>query len=62
MEGNIEQALKDTTDYLYKVDGDITPEQYKAIGLLRQLINESFIGKKKLISSQVIYDILKDVL
>lgn len=47
---------------LYKIDDDCTLEQHEAIGQLRQLINEVFVAQKRQISSQVIYDMLKEVL
>lgn len=57
----IEKAVQKTVDYLYKVDGDCSDEAYQAIATLRQLINEEFKPEKS-ISSQFIYDILKEVL
>jgi len=56
-----EQAFQKTIDYLYKIDGDITQEQYQAISTLRQLINEEFKPKIQ-VSNQFIYNILKDIL
>ena len=47
---------------LVTIKEDITPEQYQAIDHLRQLINEEFIGKDKMISSQTIYNMLEDIL
>lgn len=58
----LDDAIQHTANYLYKIDGDVTPEQAKAIGMLRQLINEEFVGKDKRVSSQLIYDMLKEVL
>ena len=49
--------IKETTDYLYKIDGECPPELYQAIDTLRQLINEEFKPEKSL-SSQFIYDII----
>ena len=57
-----DDAIQKTIDYLYKIEGDVTPEQYQVIDRLRQLINEEFVGKDRQISSQIIYDILKEVL
>lgn len=59
---SIEQAMQRTVNYLYKIDGDVTPEQAVAIGQLRQMINEEFVRNKKSVSSQLIYDMLKEVL
>lgn len=47
---------------LYKLEADCTPEAKVAIGLLRQLINEEFVPKNRLVPSQMIYDMLKDVI
>lgn len=58
----LEKALRKTAKYLYDIDGDVTPEQYQAISRLRQLINEEFVRNQKQVSSQLIYDILKEVL
>lgn len=58
----LDSAIQKTANYLYKIDGEVTPEQYQAISMLRQLINEEFVGKDKLVSSQFIYDILKELL
>lgn len=55
---NINVAAQKTVDYLYKIEGDCSPELYQVIDRLRQLINEEFVGKNKSVSSQVIYDIL----
>jgi len=55
---NINVAAQKTVDYLYKIEGDCSPELYQIIDTLRQLINEEFVGKNKSVSSQVIYDIL----
>ena len=57
-----DKALRDTADYLYKIEGTLTPVQAQAIGQLRQLINEVFVAKGKQVSSQFIYDQLKEVL
>lgn len=54
---DIEQAAKDIADYLYKIEGECPPELYEAISMLRQFINEEF-KPAKLISNQIIYDIL----
>lgn len=43
----IQDAIQQTADYLYHIDGDITPEQYEVISHLRQLINEVFIKEGK---------------
>lgn len=59
---DLDSAIQKTANYLYKIDGEVTPEQYQAISMLRQLINEEFVGKDKLVSSQFIYDILKELL
>ena len=58
----IQDAIQQTADYLYHIDGDITPEQYEVISHLRQLINEVFIKEGKQVSNQFIYDNLKEVL
>lgn len=50
-------AAKKTVDYLYNIDGDCPDEVYRAIAMLRQLINEEFKPEKSL-SSQFIYDII----
>ena len=55
---SIESELRKTADYLYKIEGDCSPELYQAIDRLRQLTNEEFVGKNKQVSSQLIYDIL----
>ena len=54
----LEEAAKKTVEYLYPIKGDVKPELAEIIGLLRQLINEEFVGKNKSISSQILYDIL----
>ena len=56
---DIENAAQKTIDYLYKIKGDCSPELYEAIATLRQLINEEYLHKNKLVSSQFIYDVLK---
>lgn len=53
--------LQKTADYLYKIHGDVTQEQYQAISTLRQLINEEFKPEKS-VSNQFIYNILKGIL
>lgn len=60
----IDEAAKKTANYLYVIEdstvmGEIDPELYQTIATLRQLINEEFLGKNKIVSSQFIYDILK---
>lgn len=52
--------LNKSLDYLYSLNTDtaIPPELVVGIGILRQLINEEFVGHNKTISSQIIYDIL----
>lgn len=59
---DLEKAAQTTADYLYKIEGVLTPQQALAIGNLRQLINEEFVATGKQISSQFIYDILRDIL
>ncbi len=60
----LDEAARKTVNYLYviedsSVDGkDIDPGLFEAIGRLRQLTNEEFVGKDKTISSQIIYDII----
>ena len=56
---DIENAAQKTIDYLYKIEGDCSPELYEAIATLRQLINEEYLHKNKSVSSQFIYDVLK---
>ena len=56
------EAAQETADYLYAIKGKVTPKQATAIGFLRQLINEEFVPHKRQVSSQMIYDILKEVL
>lgn len=58
---NVEEAAQKTVDYLYKIDGELTPEQYQAISTLRQLINEEFKPQKQ-VSNQFIYSVLKGIL
>lgn len=53
----VEEAVKNTIDYLYKIEGDCSPELYQAIAMLRQLINEEFKPAKS-VSSQFIYDVI----
>lgn len=55
-------AAQKAMDYLYRIDGGVTPEQAIVIGRLRQLINEEFVLKNEQVSSQLIYDILKEIL
>ena len=60
-----DETLKESMENYIKlvtIKEDITPEQYQAIDHLRQLINEEFIGKDKMISSQTIYNMLEDIL
>lgn len=59
---DVAAAAQKTADYLYKIEGKLTPAQAEAIGTLRQMINEEFVGKGKQVSSQFIYDMLKGVL
>lgn len=55
----LDKAQK-TVDYLYSLDDSCPPELRQAIATLRQLTNEEFVHKDKTISSQLIWDILKD--
>jgi hypothetical protein len=55
----LDKAQK-TVDYLYSLDDSCPPELRQAIGILRQLTNEEFVHKDKTISSQLIWDILKE--
>lgn len=59
---DLDSAIQKTANYLYKIEGEVTPEQYQAISMLRQLINEEFVRNQKQVSSQLIYDILKEIL
>lgn len=59
---DIAEAAKKTADYLYTIKGDCPKDLYQAIGRLRQLINEEFVGKDKSVSSQLIYDIINPTL
>jgi vacuolar-type H+-ATPase subunit E/Vma4 len=54
---DLEEAARKTAEYLYNIDGEVTPEIYEAIGRLRQLINEEFKPEKS-VSSQLIYSIM----
>lgn len=54
---NLEAATRKTAEYLYNIDGEVSPEMYEAIGRLRQLINEEFKPEKS-VSSQLIYNIM----
>lgn len=45
---------------LYRLEEGVDPYIATKIGILRQLINEEFVSKNKLVSSQFIYDVLKD--
>lgn len=58
LQEKLHEATKKTVDYLYKIDGDCSPELYEAIAILRQLINEEFVPKRKSVSSQMIFDVL----
>lgn len=62
MKDNIDIAVQKTVDYLYTIKGECSPELYTAINRLRQLINEEFVGKNKLVSSQLIFDILEQAI
>jgi ribonuclease I len=55
----LDKAQK-TADYLYSLDDSCPPELRQAIATLRQLTNEEFVHKDKTISSQLIWDILKE--
>lgn len=55
-----EDAAKKTVEYLYSLSDDCPPELAKAIDRLRQIINEEFIHSNKTISSQIIWDLLKE--
>lgn len=57
LEEKIEKAAKSTANYLYNIEGEVSPEMYQAIARLRQLINEEYKPQKS-VSSQLIYDIL----
>lgn len=57
----LDKAAKKAVDYLYNIDGEVSPELYRAIDRLRQLVNEEFVGKNKSVSSQLIYDIISPV-
>ena len=59
---DLDSAIQKTANYLYKIEGEVTPEQYQAISKLRQLINEEFVRNQKQVSNQLIYDMLKEVL
>lgn len=54
----LDKAIQNTADYLYKIDGECSTELQQAIAILRQLINEEYVGKDKTVSSQLIYDII----
>lgn len=56
---DIAKAAKKTAGYLYPIKGDVSPELRERIGILRQLINEEYVGNNRSVSSQLIYDILK---
>lgn len=55
---DISKLAQKTIDYLYTIDGEIEPELAQAIAMLRQIINEEFIARNKLVSSQLIYDLI----
>lgn len=55
-------AAEKVASYLYQIDGNVTEAQTIAIGQLRQMVNEEFVAKGKQVSSQLIYDMLKEVL
>ena len=59
---NLEDAINETANYLYNIDGKVIPKQAIAIANLRQIINEEYVSKGKQVSSQLIYDLLKGVL
>lgn len=59
---SVEEQIRRTADYLYKIDGPITPELYQAIDSLRQLINECYVHEGKSVSSQFIYDRISPVI
>lgn len=58
LDGAAERVVK----YLYHIDGDCSPELYRLIDTLRQLINEEFVGKDKSVSSQFLFDIIQPAL
>lgn len=47
---------------LYKLEEGVDSKVAARIAILRQLINEEFVAKNKQISSQNIYDVLREVL
>lgn len=57
-EQTIREAAIKTAEYLYGVEGDTFQGEVEAIGQLRQLINEEFVGKNKTVSSQLIYNMM----
>ena len=61
-EDNFREKIRDSIDYLYKIDGDVTKEQYLVIDRLRQLINEEFVKEGRQVSNQFIYDQIKEIL
>ncbi len=52
-----EELLTKVAD-LYKIEGEVSSEVATAIDILRQLINEEFVPRGKMVSSQFIYDIV----
>ncbi len=53
----LEEAVEETMK-LYEIEGDVSKELYQRIDSLRQLINEEFVHRNKLVSSQFLYDML----
>jgi hypothetical protein len=57
LQGEVAQAAY----HLYHIEGDVTPEQYRVISHLRQLLNECHDLEPQ-ITNQFLYDQLKEIL
>jgi hypothetical protein len=58
----IDIDLQEVIDELYSLNGTVTDEQYATITNLRQLINEEFVAKGKQITTQTVYNMVKDLI
>lgn len=57
---DMQKIAGEVAEYLYSLSDDCPKELRQPIDMLRQLINEEFVAKDKQISSQIIWDILKE--
>lgn len=57
----LKKVMNHSIDYLYKIDGEVTDQQYQIISTIRQLINECYYPTKQ-VSNQFLYDHLKELL